>query len=73
MRTKNLPVIGLLLQIFQKKEKIIEFKASEKWLTCFKTLRNIELKIINDEATDFNTIKEWKSKFPDILKDFDAA
>ena len=79
MRQKNLPITGpLLKQIaldFAKQHKITAFKASEGWLTRFKSRHNIEFKHINGEAADVNmdTVEEWKTKLKDLTKNFDAA
>ena len=69
-RSKGIPVSGPLLKEqalkFARELGIESFKASDGWLTCFKTRNCIVYKAISGEAKDVNIIdvEEWKARLP---------
>lgn len=53
---------------------VLNFKASEGWLTGFKKRHNIIFKKLSGEGADanLNNVEIWMQNLPSLLKDFDA-
>ncbi|XP_033218295.1 tigger transposable element-derived protein 4-like [Belonocnema kinseyi] len=75
-RSIDIPVSGLMLQSkgkeIAKKLGIEKFQASNGWLESFQRRHNINFRILCGEpaATDLEVAAEWKSKLPNLLKEY---
>lgn len=76
-RSLNIPLTGAIIQqkakIYADKLGVINFKASDGWLSKLKKRHNIVLKIMSGESHDVNmdAVNEWTETLPNLLKDFE--
>ena len=67
------PTLKLLAIEEAKVLGIEKFRASDGWLSKFKSSHGIKAKTISDEGktVDTDLVVSWKSEFPTILSDYD--
>ena len=78
VRIKGIPMTGPAIQKqalrYAQKLDLVDFRASDGWLRCFKNRNGVFFRSINGEAKDVNvdTVENWKLNLPCIYDGYEA-
>lgn len=77
-RSKHIPISGPLIQEYARNyaeqlDNSTTFRASNGWLSRFRTRYNIQFRVISGESrsVDTNVVSDWKTRLHSIIEHYD--